>query len=201
MIYCSIDIETTGLNPETCDVLQFAAIIDNLSNPQPLENLPKFEALFTKDEPYCGDPHALSMHSQLFRRIADAKKNNLEKCSQTGAHFMQISELPKALFAFFKENNLTSSFNGRFYVTAAGKNLGTFDLPFLRAKIKNWSGISFLQRVLDPAILYLDLSKDTQLPDMQTCLERAGMSDTVAHTAIEDAMVVVQLLRKKLLPS
>ena len=39
MLYCSIDIETTGLDPETCDIIQFAAVLDNLADPQPLENV------------------------------------------------------------------------------------------------------------------------------------------------------------------
>ena len=37
MLYCSIDIETTGLNPKTCDIVQFAAVLDNLADPQPLD--------------------------------------------------------------------------------------------------------------------------------------------------------------------
>lgn len=199
MIYCSIDIETTGLNPENCDILQFAAIIDNLSNPQPLENLPRFEAIFVKKEPYSGDPYALSMHPNLFRRIAEAQKNRLDKCPQTGAKFIEITDLPKALFEFFKENNLPITPSGRIYVTVAGKNLGSFDLPFLKSKIKNWGSVYFLQRVLDPAILYFDITQDAQLPDMQKCMERADLQGLVSHDAFDDALVVVQLLRKKLL--
>jgi DNA polymerase III alpha subunit (gram-positive type) len=48
MLYCSLDIETTGLNPKTCDIIQFAAVLDDLSNPQPLEKLPRFNTFFTK---------------------------------------------------------------------------------------------------------------------------------------------------------
>ena len=34
-----------------------------------------------------------------------------------------------------------------------------------------------------------------KLPDSKTCYERAGMNPKVAHTALEDALAVVQLVR------
>ena len=34
---------------------------------------------------------------------------------------------------------------------------------------------------------------DEKLPDSKTCYERAGMNPKVAHTALEDALAVVQL--------
>jgi DNA polymerase III epsilon subunit-like protein len=45
--------------------------------------------------------------------------------------------------------------------------------------------------------LYFDLENDDSLPDMKTCMQRAGIDGEVAHTAMEDALVVVKLLRNK----
>ena len=39
------------------------------------------------------------------------------------------------------------------------------------------------------------LRDDEKLPDSKTCYERAGMDPKVAHTALEDALAVVQLVR------
>ena len=36
---------------------------------------------------------------------------------------------------------------------------------------------------------------DDRLPDSKTCYERAGLDAKVAHTAVEDALAVVWLVR------
>lgn len=198
MRYLSIDIETTGLTPENCDILQFAAVIDDLKHPKPLDELPKFEAIILKRDGYQGHPYALSMHSNIFKKIDMAIKKNFEICPITGVRFLEICELPQALEVFLLSNGFEQS-HGRIYVNVAGKNIGQFDLPFLNAKIKDWGSIKFLSRVIDPAILYFDIQKDISLPDMKSCLERAGLAEEVPHTALEDALIVVKLLRKKLL--
>ena len=36
---------------------------------------------------------------------------------------------------------------------------------------------------------------DTEPPNTKTCMERAGLPGDVAHTAVEDARVVIQLVR------
>lgn len=198
MLYCSLDIETTGLDPENSDILQFAAVLDSLSNPEAVEILPRFEAIFIKDAPLTGDAYALSMHSNLLKRIAHVKKTGLGRCPETNARVMRIEELPGALFDFFREYKVPQASSGKLYVTVAGKNVASFDIPFLKAKIKKWGAVSFLQRTLDPAVLYFDINQDEKLPDMQTCMDRANIKGTVAHTALEDALTVILLLRKKL---
>lgn len=199
MRYLSIDIETTGLNPDNCDILQFAAVIDDFKNPKPLADLPKFEAIILKKDGYQGHPYALSMHSNLFRKIDTAIKKKFEVCPETGVRFLAIEQLPQALEVFLLSNGYEQSSSGKFYINVAGKNFGQFDLPFLNAKVKNWGSIKFLNRVIDPAMLYFDLEKDISLPDMKTCIERAGFNEEVTHTALEDAILVIKLLRKKLL--
>jgi DNA polymerase III epsilon subunit-like protein len=54
-------------------------------------------------------------------------------------------------------------------------------------------------RTLDPAMLYT-LYTDPEPPSMKTCMERAGFEGEVAHTALEDALMVIRLLRHKLIP-
>lgn len=199
MQYCSIDIETTGLNPKTCDIVQFAAVIDDLSNPLPLEKLPRFQTYFNQST-FTGEPYALSMHPAIFRKIADAQQYKVEE-DQEGNRFMQIGDLPCALYNFLTGNGIKEDpKSGRVKITVAGKNVGMFDLPFLKKKIKYWDKITILHRVIDPAILYY-LPGDKVLPDSKLCMERAGFAGEVAHTALEDALMVVKLVRHKLLPS
>jgi hypothetical protein len=199
MKFASIDIETTGLSQENCDILQFAVVLDDLKNPKPLEELPRFQAIFMQDT-YKGNPFALSMHSEIFKKIDMAKKKNLEYCPNQDIHFMLIDHLPTALTAFFLKNGYNQNDkNGNIYINPAGKNLSSFDIPFLKSKIKDWGSIYFLNRSIDPAILYFDLENDHSLPDMKKCMERAGIAGEVAHTALEDALVVIKLLRHKLI--
>lgn len=62
MKYVSIDIETTGTDPKQHEVVEFAAIIDNLDGSLlRREQLPSFRVLFIKDNwnvnPYCALLH------------------------------------------------------------------------------------------------------------------------------------------------
>lgn len=199
MKYCAIDIETTGLNRKKCDILQFAAVIDDLSNPKPLEELPKFQTYFTQIV-YKGEPFALGMHPHIFKKIAEAQRTRIEE-NEFGERFMNILDLPNALKNFLIQNDIPEDpKTGRVRVNVAGKNVAMFDLPFLYKKIKNWENITFLHRTVDPAILYYQPG-DKNLPDSKLCMERAGLAGEVAHTALEDALMVVKLVRHKLLPS
>ena len=69
MKYASIDIETTGVDYLENDIIEIGVVFDDLSDPQPLEKLPKFHTYIIKDE-YKGNPFALSMHPEIFKRIA-----------------------------------------------------------------------------------------------------------------------------------
>lgn len=174
-------------------------MIDDLSNPKPLDELPKFQTHFTQAT-YRGEPYALGMHPQIFKKIAYAQRSKIEE-NEFGDRFMNILDLPYALKNFLTQNNVPQDpKTGRIKITVAGKNVSTFDLPFLNKKLKNkWGDIRILHRVMDPAILYYQPG-DATLPDAATCMERAGIAGEVAHTALEDALMVVKLIRHKLLP-
>lgn len=175
-------------------------MIDDLSNPKPIEELPKFQTHFTK-QIYQGEPYALGMHPQIFRKIADAQKRRIEE-NEFGDRFMDILDLPGTFKTFLTQNGVPEDpRTGRVKITIAGKNVAMFDMPFLNKKLKKkWGDITILHRVIDPAILYY-MPGDKTLPDSATCLQRAGLSGEVAHTALEDAIMVVKLVRHKLLPS
>jgi DNA polymerase III alpha subunit (gram-positive type) len=204
MIYCSLDIETTGLDPANCDIIQFAAVVDDLANPQPIEQLPTFQTYFLKSF-YKGEAAALAMHPEIFKKIADVqRKQGKVEFNEAGERFMQITDLPIAFKNFLIKSGIPEepsnyfSFHNKVQVTVAGKNAAVFDLPFLKTHIKDWHGVYFNHRVIDPAILYYQPG-DSQLPGSKVCMERAGLAGEVAHTALEDALMVVKLVRNKLL--
>jgi len=182
MKYVSIDIETTGLNPDACQILEFGAVIDDLSNPKPLNELPSFHCYIDHMQfnMIRGEPYALSMHSEIFKRIAERDRDRYKFCTQDalGENFRNFVEYNKAYMP----------------ITVAGKNFSGFDLRFLR-RLPNWENlIKIHHRVIDPAILFWD-EADQKLPDTKECKVRAGIAGEVAHTAIADCLDVIQLVR------
>jgi len=180
--YVSIDIETTGLNPENCQVLEIGAVIDDGTTP--IEDCLTFHC-YVDHGLILGEPFAVSMHATILRRIATHEE---------GYTYLQPWEVATRFRDFLKGNGLDPE-NEKVFV--AGKNYAAFDARFL-AKLTNWDKhIKPHHRILDPAALYWQPETDgVELPDTKTCMERAGISGEVAHTAVEDAQVVVRLIRQ-----
>jgi hypothetical protein len=80
---------------------------------------------------------------------------------------------------------------------AAGKNFGAFDLQFLNRRLDFSSHVRCLHRSIDPAMLYFNPVQDKEPPNMQKCLDRAGINEIVDHTGLADALSVVKLIRTK----
>jgi len=190
-LYVSIDVETTGTNPNKHQILEFAAIVDNIQdrNIIELELLPVCHFRIHHSYIY-GNPVAIAMNHKNIKAIADKDetkckiikkedaagkfKNFLEQCG------MYKPDAPK------REN----------LISVAGKNFAGFDLLFLQ---KLDFPMIFRSRILDPAILYHKPEEDGAiLPDMQTCLDRAGIEKKVSHTAVDDAYDIIRLLKYKL---
>lgn len=175
--YVSIDLETTGLDEEECQVLEFGAVIDNWHSP--LDQLPRFQSDVFPSEGYIsGQPYALAMNRDILARLS---KGSGEPENTLGMRFAE----------WLKENNVDP-----LHVTAAGKNFASFDLQFLK-RIPGFSDyVRFKHRAIDPAIFYWRPDTDENLPSTQVCLNRAGFPDHVAHTAVEDCLTVIRLIRR-----
>jgi DNA polymerase III epsilon subunit-like protein len=85
--------------------------------------------------------------------------------------------------------------DGKTALTAAGKNFASFDRQFLKRLPRFEQVVRLRHRTLDPAVLYWHPLEDEELPSSKTCYERAGLDNKVAHTAVEDALAVVRLVR------
>jgi len=177
ILYVSIDIETTGLDPETCQVLEVGAVFEDWKSP--IDTLPKFRQILKYTE-LRGNPFALALNANLLRQIANPQP---EHC--------QPHELGQRLANWVRACGLDPM-----DLTVAGKNFASFDMQFL-IKVPHFNeSVKFKHRVLDPAILYLQFD-DEKLPDSKTCYQRAGLNK-VAHTAVEDARAVIRLFRTRI---
>jgi oligoribonuclease (3'-5' exoribonuclease) len=180
MRYCSIDIETTGLDPSYCQILEFACVIEDTENPGvEVHDLPMFRRiLHTKT--IIGEPFALHMNSELLFEIATSKSDELIK--------------PAELLVQFRQFLIAKTIDPH-GVVAAGKNFGSFDLQFIR-RLENQELVHFSHRSIDPAFHYWKPDLDGRyLPSFQNCLTRAEINKSVTHRATDDAQDIIRLIR------
>ncbi len=182
MKYVSLDIETTGKDPNWCQILEIGAVYDDLSDPQPIEKLPTFHCYVTCPQ-VLGESFALSMHPVILRRIAE---------QEPGYYYYEIHEVAEVFNNWLCEHY--PGYPDKERINFAGKNFAAFDLQFLK-NIPNWDNwVKYRHRVLDPAMWFVK-GRDSRLPDSKECLKRAGLEGEVSHTALQDAMDVVRELR------
>jgi len=207
----SIDVETGGLTPET-SLIEIGMVYADLDDPG--AETPCARIVFMHENliitPYC-----CGLHTDLLNEIA--KVHNAEWWMETVEEGYSYATVragePEALSehtttyvtpeggdkAMRQTLDLLEVDNWREQpVVIAGKS-PVFDVGFLLAN-KCLEELRYHRRLMDPAILYAYPSDEVP-PDLQTCLDRAAMTYTVSHTAVEDARVVVYLLRKGLMPS
>lgn len=173
-MYVSIDLETTGCDPENHQILEVGAVIDDLKSP--VDELESFCKLIEYDT-IVGSPFALNMNKDLIRAISDGGGTALEHA---------IIHFKSWLIWHLGEEK----------ITFCGKNASGFDLPFLRNN-GFLDGTNVSHSVIDPGSMYLEAG-DTEVPGMATCLERAGLDPEVRHQALDDAYQNVRLVRHKL---
>lgn len=218
MIYVSIDIETTGLDPLSNNVLSIGAIIEDTTKKLPYDECPKFNAIVLNKQ-LQGSPRAITMNKEIISLIGEylEGKDEVREIlnSNSGYKFYEEEDVVKEFYRFLWGNgfgyelgpgDFINTINGIEYpaiggktkpitLNVAGKNFGTFDKLFLQ-ELPWWQKlIRTRQRVLDPAILCVDWNNDTALPSLTQCKERTNVEGIVTHNALEDAWDVIQVLR------
>lgn len=182
MRYLSLDIETTGLDPVTCQILEVAAVLEDTAKSVPVEELPCFHRFISHKEIH-GQLQGVAMNARLIETIAACQNGEFAEGTQ--------AILPSSLFgqskAFCNAHDLKRA-------TVAGKNVSRFDVPFLCRLPGDWESL-FDHRTIDPAILFWQPKADSALSSMSECLYRAGLAKEVAHRALDDARDVVSLVR------
>jgi oligoribonuclease len=113
MRYISIDVETTGLDPENCQILSIGAVIEDTLNPLPFEELPKFHAII-KRENVSGSIFALNLNRDLIQAMKDYSEARTEDEKKQieesfGAKFYHEDEVVEALFQFCYDNGIVKN--------------------------------------------------------------------------------------------
>ena len=197
MKYISIDIETTGLDPETCQILQIGAVIEDTKNPKPIDELPRFQCIIEHDA-YSGQPTAIAMNHWLFEILAglEKQKDGDSRLEYRKAHKITPVGMVAKAFSLWLMSNGINSESGPIQINAAGKNFASFDKKFIE-KLPGWNNlIRIRQRILDPAALVIDWEADETLPSLNVCMKRLGVSGEVTHDAVQDALDVIRVIRQ-----
>ena len=195
MKYLSIDLETTGLNSDKCQVLEVSFILEDTNLNLPIESLP-FITFRIEHKEIHGEPYAISMPYNSYL-IDQMKKKPKDRDS---AFWVKPEQVYEQLMGWLMAVGQWDKTKPSCSINVAGKNFASFDRPFLENLLKNdkdyKSQIRFRYRVLDPSILFADLKNDDTLPDLEQCKVRAGFKETnVSHSSYEDALDVIKLIR------
>lgn len=179
----SIDIETTGLDPSTCSVLEVGCV---LFDPQPdLNSTPQerkwktFERLIEHSR-IQGEPYALQLNQEILAELSGVKKTHRQiiKAAELGSQVAQWLRLE----GVSAENK----------ATIVGKNYDAFDRQFLN-RVPGWNQfISPIveRRTLDVGSLFFN-PEDGKVVNLTSCLKVIGVDKhDVSHRALDDALDV-----------
>lgn len=203
MKYVSLDIETTGLNRQECQIIEFGAIIEDTNNILPYEDMPKFHCYFKYDR-YNFEPSALKINYEKIAIIESLKvfdlfdDNHIKQVEENNGNIINFcfkieEQLQRNLFQQTFAGWLKEFYGDKKSINLAGKNVAGFDLDFLKQKglLTN----IFKSRTIDPAILFVDWYNEKELPSLDLCLQKSGIDKTVSHNALEDAFDIIKILR------
>lgn len=180
MKYLSLDLETSGLDPKNHQILMVSAVVEDTNNIKPLEELPHYTCILSSDY-ITGSPYALGLNSWILDIISGRAGDSTYNKSPLSVVYQDFSDFLDKHFGSDK-------------VTVAGKNVGGFDIPFLK---EQFPGIvtRFDHRTLDPAPLCVDFVNDKTIPGLKKCMSRRGVDGEVSHDAYHDALDVIRVLR------
>ncbi len=227
MKYISLDIETTGLSLEN-DIIEVGLVLDDLHNPKPLKELPRIRVLFRHDrltgQPYALGMHADSgLLKELQKTRTGTEENQVVRDDNSvlriapGQFLIQGPSDRRNLIDYDGDTYSQDIYNKgwdlikkwleevckvntNLPIRIAGKNVLGFDCRHLQARgFTQKIPIDF--RVLDVGTLFLPehiQNNGRWLPSLVQCLKYSGIQKEIAHTAVEDALDVIECIRYKM---
>lgn len=202
MLYFSLDLETTGLDFDSDQIIEFGAIFEDPNIQHSFEEIPKFKRII-RYKKYNGSAVAINMNARIFKILAEyemkpkAEKEEFAKLHNIIAPENLMDEFQAFVIQCYLKYDLPVPAGG---INVAGKNFGTFDLRFIEAHKRDWlfqGSLKIKNRIADPGPLFVNWYTDENIPGLLECKEKAGVKGVVTHDALEDAWDVIQVLRKK----
>lgn len=197
----SIDIETTGLDYKTNQILSIGIVAEDTNNVLPLNECPQMHIIIQRDI-ITGSVFSLNMNRDLLSKIVyyNSQKDKVEENKGVsyfeGDIFVRESVVSQFIAESLKKYGFISDpTDNRIHITCLGKNFGTFDKLFLEQLPEFNHYFKIRQRIIDPVTLATNWKEDESLPSLKTCMERCEIKGEVTHNALEDALVTLKVLR------
>ena len=180
--YASLDIETTGLDPDKHHVLQVALVVDD--GITAVEELPTFNELVRtpKENLLGGDQIALEMNAELIDLVTSNPSADYASFRGSTVKMKPWESVWRSAISW-----LHQYLEPPFYI--AGKNVGTFDLKFMSAEFRS----HVHHRVIE--LGSVALGHDSTWWDKGKIPGMKDLGIEVAHDALTDAFDNVKLLR------
>lgn len=176
MIVYSIDIETTGLDPEKNQVLEIGVARGEIYDDSPLNT---WHCYVDHDE-LCANPFALNMNRDLLQEMHEARQADPSRLVS-----------PDRVFPLFLEWIISMCEPNPTKLIVCGRNFNGFDRQFL--KRLGFVGL-FRHRVVDPTVLYMRRG-DEYPPSLEEAAKRAGLPPKEDHRAVPDAIQSIACVR------
>jgi len=161
----ALDLETTGLNPRTDQILQIGMALFESATGQIIDT---FE-VEVRHNRYEGDAYALAMNANLLRRLANDQGKPI--------HFVEREVRNKLLGWGFGDTNRP---------TAVGFNVAPFDLAFLKKACLDM----FHHRAVELGTLLMPVfSQHTPVSSKQFAKH---IGEIVQHTALDDCKLAIK---------
>jgi len=201
MQYVSLDIETTGVDLVEDSILSIGMVIDDLLTVPAEISLPRIQIIIDPGGLIrFSNPIAQALNEKLTEQIYTARKSFPVDTTYepTKIQYFTRPEYALGLMFEFLEHHQVGQMSEEGVLenfTVAGKNVGSFDVPFLNYYLAMDTCIQPCYRVIDPTILYFNPIIDKTLPNSDTVKMRAGLVGPVYHSALLDALDIVRMLR------
>jgi oligoribonuclease (3'-5' exoribonuclease) len=169
--YLAIDIETTGLNPDTCQVLEIGCVLNDFS--KPLLECRTFEMIINPGH-IEGEPRGLAMNARLLEKISDGCGLNPRLAMDRFSQWLRDYVGQKA--------------------HPLGKNVAGFDIQFLK-RLPLWPGHHIHYRSLEVGTLYANIDGILGQEELGTTVAERLKIPGSPHEALYDARVSLALAR------
>lgn len=178
MRFIAIDCETTGLDPNKCQMVELAMVHVDITEKRCLVDSKQWHILPREGE-YIGEEYALNMNAAIIGAIQDGTLRGVTEKEVVFDIQQWLSQL-----GYIREG-----------FVPCGKNVMGFDMRFLR-RLPGWGypKIKHKHRGIDVGTLMLS-PRDEVPPDLEECKRRAGVIGKVSHRAIDDTMDCVEIVK------
>lgn len=189
MIFLSMDIETTALDPRNGHILEVGAVL--IDTDITGANWPVYSKILLGESIY-GEPVALAMNADILEEMSEELKRRENDPLANNYGFVEdglfVGDFAEWLYSCYKQEDGP--------ITIAGKNFGAFDYRFLE-RYDFSKHISHHHRFLDIGnLLWVPGIDGSTIPDLRTCMKRYSITGNVEHRALDDAMIVARLIRR-----